>query len=374
MAEYKLQLYQLVDYPRCRIYRQFIHSLLSNARLRIGLSAGLFHYTVLCCFANFRTSYKHIQQLNFTIRPGEWICTVDELKEWFRLRRKYQVFHLLDELQTHHLIAYDILGRGELIKYRIKGWHRFNRVLDYNAPCQKESGFFFLPVDTASEIISYGKCSELDALLDLWINGIYNDPSVQGSDRAPVVYFRNGTGSPLLSYADLAERWGISKSTVGRYLQKFQNLGLIALYTFPGTHGSAIYLQNYLSTMFEISDVLLDKEEVAMALDINLSVSEDAVDCAKDSVSNEAGSVSKPILAAMVEKIKKLLAAQGISCASCPYSKYKLLPLSYECREGNLPDGWVTAGPIMRGILLVSCNDRMDLLRFSVSLWKEETL
>ena len=57
VEEYKLELKQVVDYPRCRMYRQFIHGLIGNENLRVGGSSGLYYYTVLCCYANFRTSY-----------------------------------------------------------------------------------------------------------------------------------------------------------------------------------------------------------------------------------------------------------------------------------------------------------------------------
>lgn len=77
-------------------------------------------------------------------------------------------------------------------------------MLDYNA-CQKESGFFFLPILTANELVGFGRCSEMDALLDMWINAIYNDKQVQGSENGPVVYIRNGTGNPLVGYAELAD-------------------------------------------------------------------------------------------------------------------------------------------------------------------------
>lgn len=51
-----------------------------------------------------------------------------------------------------------------------------------------------------------------DALLVLWVNAVYNDEQVQGLDTAgPVGYLRSGTGNPLLGYAELAKRWGISK-------------------------------------------------------------------------------------------------------------------------------------------------------------------
>lgn len=87
-----------------------------------------------------------------------------------------------------------------------------------------------------------------------------------------MVCLRNGTGSPLVIYSELAARWGISKATADRVLKKFEKLEYISLMAFPGTKGSVIYLKNYLSTMFWISDVLVDKEEVAMVLNIRLSL------------------------------------------------------------------------------------------------------
>lgn len=274
MSEYQLEIKQVVDYPRCRIYRQFIQLLLKEKNIRIGGTSGLFYYTVLCCYANFRTSYKRIDGISYTIRPGEWLCRVSELSEWFRTRFQHQAVSVLKDLQDRGLITYTLLGRGNLVKFQIKGWQHSNRVLDYNAPCQKESGFFFLSIATANEIIGYERCSEMDALLDLWINTIYNDTQVQGSETGPVVYMRNGTGNPLVAYAELAERWGVSKATVSRYLKKLKEMDFIETISFPGTHGTAIYLKNYLSTMFEISDVLVDKDEVAMALNIKIELPE----------------------------------------------------------------------------------------------------
>ena len=166
MSEYQLEIKQIVDYPRCRIYRQFIQMLLAEKNIRVGGTSGLFYYTVLCCYANFRTSYKRIDGISYTIRPGEWLCRISEVSDWFRTRFHHQAVDILKELQGRHLITYTILGRGKLVKFKINGWARNNRVLDYNAPCQKESGFFFLPISTANELVGCGKCSEMDALLD----------------------------------------------------------------------------------------------------------------------------------------------------------------------------------------------------------------
>ena len=166
----------------------------------------------------------------------------------------------------------------------------------------------------------------------------------KGSDLGPVVYFRNGTGNPLVTYTELAARWGLSRATVGRVLKKLAALDYISLMSFPGRHGSVIYLQKYLSTMFEISDVMVDKEEVAMTLNIRLelpkedSAGHDAPALEHEViVSDELASVSKSHIEIILQKMAQILMAQGISCFGCPLSRYKLYPLSGDCREDLLP-------------------------------------
>ena len=378
MSEYQLELKQIVDYPRCRIYRQFIRQLMADRNLRAGGNSGLFYYTVLCSYANFRTSYKRVDGISYTVHPGEWLCKVSEISEWFRVRFHHQALSILQSLQDKHLITYNLFGHGKLIKFRIINWEKNNRILDYNAPCQKDTGFFFLSISFANELISSGKCSELDAVLDLWINAVYNDKQVQGSAFAPVVYLRNGTGSPLTGYAELAERWGISKSTAGRYIKKLEYLGYIALISFPGTYGSAIYLQEYLSTMFQISDVMVDKDEVAMALNIKVEVPEcidseeiETVIMGKtdaNSGSNNLYCVSKSHMDVILQNVDKILSAQGFSCFSCPQIRYKLLPLSPDCRD----DSFIYAKNTdmqkkHRFMLIVSCKDT-GIFKFDIEL------
>lgn len=328
MPEYQLEVKQLVSYPRCRIYRELVQTLIADRGVRTSGRPGLFCYTVLCSYANFRTSYLRLDGISYTIYPGEWICRVSELTQALRLRFRRQTLDVLSALQDRHLIQYSLLGRGNLVKYKIANWHRHNTVLDYNCPCQKETGFFFLPVTIATELVSMEKCSEMDILLDLWISAVYRDEQVQGSFDGPVAYLRNGTGCPLVSYSELAQRWGLSKATVGRVLRKLEKAGHISMLTFPGRHGTAIYLQNYLSTMFQISDVMVDKDEVAMSLNILLPLSNGRVDSLQDNVSNEEIIVSKSDQEAVAQKVLELLALQGIGCASCPRQRYKLYPLS----------------------------------------------
>ena len=175
----------------------------------------------------------------------------------------------------------------------------------------------------------------MDIILDLWISAVYNDEQVQGSFSGPVAYFRNGTGCPLVSYSELAQRWGISKTTVGRILKKLNRLNYISLLTFQGRHGTAIYLQNYLSTMFQISDVMVDKDEVAMSLNINIALT-DAEDMQQfecsDYVPEKQIIVSKSAMDAMAAKVLQILELQGIWCTQCHRCTYKLYPLSDDCR------------------------------------------
>ena len=50
----------------------------------------------------------------------------------------------------------------------------------------------------------------MDIIPDLWLNTLYNDTCIPGSDVGPVVYFRNGTRYLLIGYKELGKRWGIS--------------------------------------------------------------------------------------------------------------------------------------------------------------------
>lgn len=65
MQSYQLEMKQIVDYPRCRIYRQFIQNLMADRSIRTGGGSGLFYYTVLCNYANFRTSYLRIDGIRY---------------------------------------------------------------------------------------------------------------------------------------------------------------------------------------------------------------------------------------------------------------------------------------------------------------------
>ena len=67
MPEYKLEIKQVVDYPRCRMYRGFIQKLIGDRSIRTNGCSGLFYFTVLCSYANFRTSYRRLDGITYTV-------------------------------------------------------------------------------------------------------------------------------------------------------------------------------------------------------------------------------------------------------------------------------------------------------------------
>ena len=143
--------------------------------------------------------------------------------------------------------------------------------------------------------------------------------------------------------------------------------------SFPGTHGTAIYLRRFLSTMFEISDVLVDKDEVAMALNIRVDLPETEPQGeelpAEVTVSKCLCGVSKTHITEILRKVAKVLAAQGFSCCACPQVQYKLLPLS-ECKEPIIVPGSMDGGGSTRFLLSMICRDSREVFRFEVRLEK----
>ena len=79
------------------------------------------------------------------------------------------------------------------------------------------------------------------------------------------------------------------------------------------------------------------------------------------SVSTGLSSVSKPHMLYFVRKVLRTLEAQGISCLSCPKSKYMLYPLSDDCTVG-IEEGTIFAG------LTICCGASNPLYRFEMTI------
>ena len=97
MGEYKLDVKQVVDHPWCRIYRELLQRLTQDQNIRTSGGSGLFHYVALCSYVNFRTSYRRLDGISYTVFPGAWICRITELEKHLRLGRRRPVLQALDE-------------------------------------------------------------------------------------------------------------------------------------------------------------------------------------------------------------------------------------------------------------------------------------
>lgn len=229
-----------------------------------------------------------------------------------------------------------------------------------------------MPISAASKLISVTRASEIDIVLDLWLSTIYKDKNVLGSELAPIVYYRNGTGNPLVSFSELANRWRRSRSSVGRLLKKLADQGYLSLVSFPGRNGSVIYLNNYLSTMFHIPDIAVKREDAAASLNIIIRTPDtkspaDAVctsipACVPDFIF----SVPKWHIDFLVGHIVQTLEAQGFSCFKCPKSSIKLSPLSVDCRGTDSPPA--NAPRILHLKMELFCSEYDTSGRFSITV------
>ena len=145
--EYQLGLKQIVDFPRCRIYRNFIQTLLNDRSIRTTGGSFLFWYLVLCSYANYSTSIRRMEQLTYTLSPGEWICSISELQDWFRCRFQHQAISILKHLQEESCITYSLLEKNRLVKFRITDWQDDNTALNTIIPVKRIPAFSFFQLE-----------------------------------------------------------------------------------------------------------------------------------------------------------------------------------------------------------------------------------
>ena len=84
----------------------------------------------LCSYANYRTSYRRMENFTYTIGPGEWICTLADLQTWFRCRFQHQAVSILDMLERQNCISYSLIGNRKIVKFKITDWPKDNTVLE----------------------------------------------------------------------------------------------------------------------------------------------------------------------------------------------------------------------------------------------------
>jgi hypothetical protein len=88
----------------------------------------------------------------------------------------------------------------------------------------------------------------------------------------------------------------------------------------------------------------------------------------QSSVSTPISGVSKSNARLIEEKVRKILATQGIPCSECPKSRYMLLPLSDDCKGEMTMRESISSSPENRFYFTVSCGGLQEVFRFELTL------
>lgn len=145
MPDYQLEIKQVVDYPRCRIYREFVQTLIADRSIRTNGGSGLFYYTVLCSYANFRTSYRRLDGITYTVYPGEWVCRVSELTACFRVRFQHKALSILKALQDRQLITFTSWGMAAWSSTASRAGVSITLCWTITAPVKRKAAFSLCP-------------------------------------------------------------------------------------------------------------------------------------------------------------------------------------------------------------------------------------
>ena len=238
---------QLVCFPKSRIQKKWFRYFNDHKDFRNEGTLHLFSLMALFSYANFRSNKRRFGEQEHMEGPGQWICKWSALPRILRVHSKEQAKERMNYFKDAGFLDYEILDdNAGLIRFTIADWQRHCVHLEYNYYSYKGSGFFFFPLPVGRQLIAHSRrfgavlFSELDAIMDLWLHTILNDPKVAGSEYMPVVYYTNMKGMPLLSYAYLAKRWGWSKSRVGRFILKIEECGIISRVSFSSSRGSVL--------------------------------------------------------------------------------------------------------------------------------------
>ena len=243
---------QLVCFPKVRVYKPWFRHFNDHKDFRNEGTVHLFSLMALFNYANFRSNERVINGDRYMEAPGQWICKLGALPRILRVHSKAQALELMEYFQDHGFLTFEILDEEkEILRFTISDWKEHCTHLQYNYYSYKGSGFFFFPLPVGRLLLKIARkevgivFSELDAIMDMWLHTILNDPKVRGSEYMPVVYYSNMRGMPLLSYTYLARRWGWSKSRVGRFMLKAGEYGIISRVSFSSSRGSVISMCRY---------------------------------------------------------------------------------------------------------------------------------
>ena len=189
---------QLVSFPKVRIWKPWFRYFNNHKEFRNEGTVHLFSLMALFSYANFRSNERMISGERYMEAPGQWICKLGSLPRILRVHSKRQALEQLDYYEKYGFLTYEWLDEeNEIIRFSITNWKEHCTSLQYNYYSYKGSGFFFFPLPVGRMLLRVARktegivFSELDAIMDMWLHTILNDPKVRGSEYMPVVYYSN---------------------------------------------------------------------------------------------------------------------------------------------------------------------------------------
>ena len=189
---------QLVCFPKVRVYKPWFRHFNDHKDFRNEGTVHLFSLMALFSYANFRSNERVINGDRYMEEPGQWICKLGALPRILRVHSKAQALELMEHFQDHGFLTFEILDEEkEILRFTIADWKEHCTHLQYNYYSYKGSGFFFFPLPVGRLLLKTARkevgivFSELDAIMDMWLHTILNDPKVRGSEYMPVVYYSN---------------------------------------------------------------------------------------------------------------------------------------------------------------------------------------
>lgn len=125
----------------------------------------------------------------------------------------------------------------------------------------------------------------------------------------------------------------VSATTANKYLQKLKNNGYIYYTETIGVNGMVVYLGKEVTSMFRLSDVLLDKKEIPMKVSVKLELDEAAL---------QGGFNKIPQLREIImKKVSTILSAQGFPCFGCRISPTSQLSTAQILIKTSVLNGFI---------------------------------
>lgn len=125
MPDYQLQIRQLITYPRCRIYREFLQTLIET-RTSTPTDVPVFFVIQTCALlpASAQRTCGWRGLATPSAQEGASARLVAGLTRTLRLRSRCKTLELLQAMEDRGLLHYTLLGRGKLVRYKILDWQR----------------------------------------------------------------------------------------------------------------------------------------------------------------------------------------------------------------------------------------------------------